>query len=72
MKAKVIAIESGANEKDGERRIKIKFENADLFFSSVKISESALGISNIKLDDDLDVGFLLVREFTAVAGGKKK
>jgi len=60
MKAKVVSIESSTRYTDGQRRLEIKFADASFGYSSIKLSESALGIAGLKLDDELDVGFMPV------------
>lgn len=67
MKARVVSIESGSVFTDGQRRITIKLDGADSFHSRVQVSESALGIAGLKLDDELDVGFTPVKLYASLA-----
>jgi len=67
MKATVISIESATRYTDGQRRVEIKFANASLGWQCIKLSESALGIAGLKLDDELDVGFMPTRVYEGLS-----
>jgi len=60
MKAKVVSIESGTQHTDGQRRVELKFADASFGWNCIRVTEAALGIAGLKLDDELDVGFMPV------------
>lgn len=68
MRARVVSIESGSVFTDHQRRITIQLADADSFHSRIQLSESALGIAGLKLDDELDVGFTPVKLHEELAG----
>jgi len=53
MKAKVIAIESGSGYADGERRVEIKFEDAEILYTRIRVKESVLPQGMLLLDEEL-------------------
>ena len=59
MRATVVGISSGTeySHMDGRRRIRIRIEAADPVFNTITISERALGIAGLKLDDPIDIAF---------------
>ena len=59
MKAKVVGIESGSEHADGRRRLRLKFLDGDSqnFRDTAVVSERAIGIVGLKLDDVIEVAF---------------
>lgn len=55
MKGRVVMVESGTGFNDGERRITIRLNDADMMFDRVRLRESALGLRDVRLDMELDV-----------------
>lgn len=55
MRAKVIAIRSGGEFIDKRRRVRIKFEDASMAYNEIEVTEEALGLADVKLDDELEV-----------------
>jgi hypothetical protein len=71
MRATVIGINSGTEYTDGRRRVRIRIDAADSIFNTITISEKALGIAGLMLDDPIEVAFgcdaVKVREERRVA-----
>lgn len=57
MIARVIAIESGANYIDKRRRVRLSIEGATIGYAELKVTEEALGVIAVSLDDVLEVEF---------------
>ncbi len=62
MIARVEAIESKSQFRDGQRRIALRIKGADAMWSLVKLPENALGIVGLALDDEIEVTFRPRRE----------
>lgn len=59
MRARISAIESKADFKDGQRRIVLKFDGS---WSELRIAENKLGIVGLSLDDEVEVSFHPIKE----------
>jgi hypothetical protein len=57
MRVQVISIQSGSQYTDGERRIELRFAEADSPFRKITLAEGVLGLGNLRLDDALEVTF---------------
>lgn len=54
MKAKVVGIESGSLFTDKERRVTLRFEDADAGFAQIRVREVALGfLAPLSLDEEI-------------------
>ena len=70
MRAKVVAIESAAQFTDKQRRITLRFDEADIGFNQIRLREDRLptsadlhqhapGFGQLSLDEVIDFGFAL-------------
>jgi len=57
MKARIIAIQSGSDYQDGERRVEILFDEADKMYRRLRIPEKLLGMIGLQLDNEIIVDF---------------
>ena len=55
MKATIVGIESGSKYTDGEQRVTLRFEEADLVFREIRVPQSALGPISMLLDTEIKV-----------------
>lgn len=55
MKAIVVEIASGSVFTDKERRVTLRFPDADIMFNQLRFKESVLGLRDVRLDQTVDV-----------------